>query len=136
MTPQCPTQNVLQAPVSIPVTPWGSHAPAAPGNQTPGCSHPSGSQSHTQIRAQAFPLSPGLPAHPASPAGHPRAGEAILGSLRRQFLFHSGSRDKNLPHPYLCACGVGAGHVTFQGLVWALANQHVQLRLQLPQGKR
>lgn len=59
-----------------PVTPCGSRAPAAPGNQIPGCSHPSGSRSHRQTLAPASPPSPGPLAHPASPTGDPRAREA------------------------------------------------------------
>lgn len=96
-------QNVLQDPASIPVTPWGSRAPAAPGSQIPGYSRPSGRPSHRQIRAQASPLSPGPPAHPASPAGDPRAEEAILGHLDDSFGLAQVSELKS-PSPHLPVC--------------------------------
>lgn len=74
------------------------------------------------------------------PIQHPQQG--ILGQ-RRQSKGHWGDSfclapvsELKSPPPYLCACGVGAGHITLQGLLWALANQRVQLRFQLPQGKR
>lgn len=115
--------------------PQGSHAPAAPGSQIPDCSHPSDSQSHTQSQAQASLLSLGPPAHPASPAVDPRVGEKTLGSPGDSFCFVQVPEVK-LPTPhYLCARGVGTGHITFQGLLRALVNQHTQLRLQLSQRK-
>lgn len=109
------------------VTPWGSRAPAAPGNRTPGCNHPSGSLSHTQTQAQASPLSPGPPAHPASPTGDPRVRDTALRVICAARFVSLRSLGKALPLPYLCACGVGARHVPFQRVLRALANHHIQL---------
>lgn len=81
-----------------------------------------------------------LPLKVLTPIQHPQKGileeeTQSSGHLGNSFCFFQ-FPEVNFLLPYLCACGVGAGHITFQGLLHALASQHVQLRLQLPQGKR
>lgn len=95
-----PHYGLLQAPTNQLLPPGGSRAPAAPGNRTPGCSHPSGSQSRTQTRAQVSP--PGPPAHPASPAGGPRAKEPISGSRAARFALLRCHRGSPARRPLTC----------------------------------